>query len=295
MAHAHAHDFESNSKKLYIAILINVILTLFQIVGGIMAGSLSLLADALHNFSDAGAIIIAVIARRIGNKPASSRMTFGYKRAEIIGTLINSVSLIAVGIYLVAESINRYFNPQPVDGWIVFAVAGIALIIDIATALLTYSSGAKDNLNIRAAFIHNVSDAMASVAVIIAGILIIYFQWYVVDLITSAIISIYVIYHGAILLRKAILILMEATPEEIDIDKIKAEICKLDPIESIEHVHVWEISDKRYMFTANLILVDKSQSEKALQLVKRCLASEFNIEHTTLEVIDKTQDNGQCA
>ncbi len=294
MAHAHAHDFESNSKKLYIAIFINVILTLFQIVGGIMAGSLSLLADALHNFSDAGAIIIAVIARRIGNKPASSRMTFGYKRAEIIGTLINSVSLIAVGVYLIAESIERYFNPQPVDGWIVFVVAGIALIIDIATALLTYSSGAKDNLNIRAAFIHNVSDAMASVAVIIAGILIIYFQWYVVDLITTVIISIYVIYHGVILLRKAILILMEATPEEIDIDKIKATICKLEPIESIEHVHVWEISDKRYMFTANLILVDKNQSEAVLQLVKQHLMAEFNIAHTTLEVIDKTQDNGQC-
>lgn len=285
---SHNHQFETNSKKLYIAIFINILLTIFQIIGGILAGSLSLLADALHNFSDAGAIIIAVIARKIGNKPASNRMTFGYKRAEILGTLINSVSLIAVGLYLIFESVDRYLNPQPVDGWIVFAVAGIALVIDLATALLTYSSGAKDNLNIRAAFIHNVSDAMASVAVIVAGILIINFQWYVVDLITTAIISIYVIYHGWILLRKAVLILMEATPEEIDLKRVKEELIQLEVLESIEHIHLWEIADKQYMFTANLVLSDKESSVAALELVKQKLASEFGIKHTTLEIINSS-------
>ncbi|MBW8183326.1 cation diffusion facilitator family transporter [Shewanella nanhaiensis] len=288
---SHNHQFETNSKKLYIAIFINILLTIFQVVGGILAGSLSLLADALHNFSDAGAIIIAVIARKIGNKPASNRMTFGYKRAEILGTLINSVSLIAVGLYLIFESVDRYLNPQPVDGWIVFAVAGIALVIDLATALLTYSSGAKDNLNIRAAFIHNVSDAMASVAVIIAGILIINFQWYIVDLITTAIISIYVIYHGWILLRKAVLILMEATPEEIDLKRVKEELIQLEVLESIEHIHLWEIADKQYMFTANLVLSDKESSVAALELVKQKLASEFGIKHTTLEIINSSSSS----
>ncbi|MCL1056712.1 cation diffusion facilitator family transporter [Shewanella gelidimarina] len=289
MAHAHPHDFEKNSKKLYVAIIINIILTAFQVVGGIMAGSLSLLADALHNFSDAGAIIIAVIARKIGNKPANNKMSFGYKRAEIIGTLINSVSLIAVGLYLIVESFERYFNPQPVDGWIVFVVAGIALIIDIATALLTYSSGAKDNLNIRAAFIHNVSDAMASVAVIIAGVLIIYFQWYVVDLITTAIISVYVIYHGIILLRKSILILMEAAPEDIDIEEVKQAITRLDCITRVEHVHIWEIADKRYMFTADIVVnevgekVQQALASDAIKQVKTLLKSKFEIEHSTIE------------
>ena len=142
-SHSHTHD-----GKLSFAVFINILLSVAQIIGGLVSGSLSLIADALHNLSDAGAILIAIIARKIARRPASSRMTYGFKRAEILGALINSTTLIIVGFYLIYEAIFKYFNPEPIDGWIVVWVATIALVIDAATAWLTYKSGAKNNLNL---------------------------------------------------------------------------------------------------------------------------------------------------
>ena len=138
MGHDHGHHEFGSTKKLYLAVVINIILTVFQIVGGLLSGSLSLLADALHNFSDAGALAIAAIAAKIAKIPPNQRMTYGYKRAEILGALINSTTLIIVGLYLLYEAVNRYFDQNPIDGWTVVWVATIALVIDIFTALLTY-------------------------------------------------------------------------------------------------------------------------------------------------------------
>jgi len=278
--HNHASD-----RKLSIAVVINILLTLAQIVGGIISGSLSLIADALHNLSDAGAIVVAIVARKIGNKSSNKTMTYGYKRAEIIGVLINSTSLIAVGIYLIFEAIGKFFNPTPIDGWIVFWVAGIALVIDVATALLTYSAGAKDNMNIKAAFIHNISDALASVVVIIAGLFIIYYQLYIFDVIATIGISIYVIYYGCILLKKCILIIMQAVPENISIEDIQGKLETINGIKSADHIHVWQLDDEKLFLEAH-ILLDHSDSEKS-ELAKdesnKILKEQFGISHTTIE------------
>jgi cobalt-zinc-cadmium efflux system protein len=220
---SHSHSLTNNG-KLTLAVLINVLLTIVQIMGGLLSGSLALIADALHNLSDAGAIVIAIFARKVSAKKADKNMTFGYQRAEIIGTLINSITLIIVGLYLIYEAISKYFNPTEINGWIVIYIAGIALVIDIATAVLTYMSGAKSSMNLRAAFIHNVSDALASVAVIITGVLIIFYQWYFVDVMATVLISIYVLYHGGLLAFQSIKILMQAVPEAFDISELKADI-----------------------------------------------------------------------
>ncbi|MEZ4871960.1 MAG: cation diffusion facilitator family transporter [Bdellovibrionales bacterium] len=201
--HHHHHHAEIDNKKLVWAIIINVILTFFQVIGGIVSGSLSLLADALHNFSDAGALVIAAVAARIAKIPANQTMTYGYRRAEIIGALINSTALIVIGIYLMYESINRYNEQSPIDGWVVVIVAGLALVIDLATAFLTYS-GSKNSINIKAAFVHNLTDAMASVVVIISGALIILYEVYIVDLVATAIISIYVLFHAVQIIKQCI-------------------------------------------------------------------------------------------
>ncbi|MCB1196868.1 MAG: cation transporter [Deltaproteobacteria bacterium] len=280
---AHLHTYETRSKKLYIAIGINVFLTVSQIVGGIVSGSLSLLADALHNFSDAGAILIAVIAQKIGQKPSNPSMTYGYKRAEILGTLINSVLLILVGLYLMYESMARYADPQPIDGMIVIWVAAIALVIDIATALLTYSAGAKGNMNIRAAFIHNVSDALASVVVIIAGVLIIYYQWYVVDLVATMGISLYVIFHGSVLTSKAILILMQATPDGINIQEIKETLEKIEGVKKAFHIHVWQLDDHKLCFEGHVILDKACNRRNVKKALKEILRNQFQIEHSTID------------
>jgi len=279
MGHSHTH---SSDGKLGFAVFINILLTIAQVVGGVMSGSLSLIADALHNLSDAGAIVIAIFARRIANKSANKAMTYGYKRAEIIGTLINSTSLILVGLYLIYEAIGKYFNPTPIDGWIVFWVAGIALLIDIATAALTYSAGAKNNLNIRAAFIHNVSDALASLVVIIASLLIIYFQLYIFDVIATIGISVYVIFHGSLLLKKCIMIIMQAVPENISVEDVQASLETIEGVQSVNHIHIWQLDDERLFMEAHMVL-SSDNYEEIKGKARFILENTFKIHHSTLE------------
>ena len=257
MSHSHRHSYghsHTANGKLTLAVFINVLLTIVQIVGGVLSGSLSLIADALHNLSDAGAIVIAIFARKISAKNADENMTFGYQRAEIIGTLINSITLIIVGLYLIYEAISKYFSPTEINGWLVIYIAGIALVIDIVTAVLTYMSGAKDSMNLRAAFIHNVSDALASVAVIVAGILIILYQWYVVDIVATILISIYVLYHGGLLALESIKILMQAVPEACDINEIKADIELNLFISNAYDIHVWQLDEHKFFLECKLEL-----------------------------------------
>ena len=181
MAHSHdqaghSHGEENLSdRQLILAVAINVLLTLAQIVGGILSGSLALIADALHNFSDAASLGLAWFARRIGRRPADKLMTFGYAQGEVVAALINLTTLLIIGFYLIVEAINRFAAPQPVEGWTVIWVAGIALVIDLVTAFIVYR-GAHDSINMKAAFLHNVSDALASIGVIVAGVLIILYD-----------------------------------------------------------------------------------------------------------------------
>lgn len=281
-AHSHAHSHAGNG-KLTVAVFINVLLTVVQVIGGVLSGSLSLIADALHNLSDAGAIVIAIFARKISANKADENMTFGYQRAEIIGSLINSIILVIVGLYLIYEAISKYFNPSEINGWLVIYIAGIALVIDIATAVLTYISGAKNSMNLRAAFIHNVSDAMASIAVIIAGVLIIFYQWYVVDVIATVLISIYVLYYGVLLALESIKILMQAVPKTCEINALKSDIELNVAVSSAFDIHVWQLDEHKLFLECKLQLtpnVDKVD----LAEIKAMLASKYGIKHSTIEV-----------
>lgn len=279
MSHAHHHHHDG---KLNFAVFINIVLTIVQIIGGLLSGSLSLIADALHNLSDAGAILIAIFARRIARKPANSQMTFGYKRAEILGALINSTTLIIVGLYLIYEALDSFINPQPIDGWVVVWIASTALLIDAITAWLTYQSGAKNNLNLKAAFIHNISDALASIVVIIAGSLIILYQWYVVDLLATIAISMYVIYHGYSLAKQTMIILMQAVPDDIDVDELTADLERLDMVIKVWHLHIWQLDDKETFLEARIEFTP-SESVHDLGKIKAFLNNNYNIVHSTIE------------
>jgi len=295
--HSHKHDHShshSHDGKLGLAVFINILLTVAQIIGGILSGSLSLIADALHNLSDAGAILIALIARKIAAKPANKNMTYGYQRAEIIGAFINSITLILIGLYLIVEAISTYFNPTEINGWLVVWVAGIALIIDVTTAILTYLSGSKDSMNIRAAFIHNISDALASVAVIISGVLIILYQWYAVDLIATMCISIYVIYHGLLLVKQSINILMEAVPDHIAVEEIKSEIEKFAHIERAVDIHIFQLNENITCLEGKLILSQRDH-ESPLGKIKDMLRINYSISHSTLEILpSSSKDVHEC-
>jgi len=219
MGHDHHHDVETmGDQRLLIAIVINMLLTLAQVVGGIVSGSLSLIADALHNFSDASSLLIAWVARKIGRHPPDAFKTFRLQTAEVIAALINLVTLVLIGLYLIYEALWRFYSPQEIEGWIVVIVASVALVIDVATAMLTYSMS-KNSLNIRAAFLHNVSDALASVGVIVAGSLILLYGWYWTDTVMTLAIAGYVLYQAATMLPLTIHILMQGTPENLPLMK----------------------------------------------------------------------------
>lgn len=281
---AHDHDQDLSGGRLLWAVIINVLLTVVQLVAGVVSGSLALVADALHNFSDAGSLVVAYFAKKISGKPATQAMTFGYGRAEILGALINSVTLVVVAVYLAYESIGRFNDPKPIEGWIVIAVAGVALVIDVVTAWLTHA-GAKKSVNFRAAFVHNVSDALASVVVMVSGALILLYQVYWVDLAATLIISAYVMWHSSSLLKTCIRILMEAAPEELEVEEIKKSLLSHSKVVDVHHLHVWQIHERFRSFEAHLVIDSKhlDAMETIKKDVKEILKNRYQISHSTLE------------
>ncbi len=285
MGQGHDHGTDTmNDGRLAAAVAVNVLLTFAQIVGGVVSGSLSLIADALHNLNDAASLALALFARKLGRRPADKLMTFGYGRAEVVAALINLTTLVIVGLYLVYEAINRFLDPQPIDGWIVIWVAGIALVIDIATAALVYAQS-KNSLNIKAAFLHNVSDAMASVGVIVAGLLIIFYDLYVADLVITLVISAYVLWQGFSLLPRTIRLLMGATPDDLEFDRIVAAVRAVPGVRDLHHVHVWSMDEHNRSLEAHI--VSEAGSLQAFEQVKAAvravLKTQFSIDHATLE------------
>ena len=295
--HHHQHDHHDvenmGDRRLGLAIVINLLLTVAQVVGGVISGSLSLIADALHNFSDASALLIAFAARKIGRQPADQFRTFGYKRAEVIAALINLVILVIVGLYLVYEAVWRVFDPQVIAGWMVVIVASIALVIDVATAILTYSMS-RDSMNIRAAFIHNVSDALSSIGVIIAGSLIILYQWYWTDTLITLAIAGYVLYQAASLLPKTIHILMEGAPENISIDSVIEKMEMVPGVSNVHHVHLWQLDEHRSALEAHVVIDDFNETENIKQLLKSEIEKTFSITHSTLEFEVVHCEDGGC-
>lgn len=280
--HHHAHAAGLGDRGLGIAVVINVGLTVAQVVGGLLSGSLALIADALHNLSDAGSLVIAFWARRIARRPADARMTFGYARAEIVAALVNFTTLILLGLYLGYEAIMRLFDPQPVAGWTVVIIAGIALAVDLATALLTYAQS-RESMNIKAAFLHNVADALASVAVILGGVVILLYDWTLIDPILTLVIAAYVLWHGLTEIGGAIRILMLAVPEGTDPETVIAAMLGVDGVENVHHVHLWGFDEKRVSLEAHLVLPPETLATTAKSGVRQMLRERFNVTHVTLE------------
>ena len=213
--------------RLLWAVGLNQLLTVGQVVAGILSGSVALLSDAAHNFNDANALLIAYVARRISKKDANRRFTFGYRRAEMIGALINLTLLGVIGLYLVYEGIARLVQPKEVIGWVMAATAVLALIIDVGTAALLWSMS-RGSLNVRAAFVHNIVDALGSVAVLIGAAAIIWLDWLWVDSAITLLIAGYVLWQVVKMLPQATRVLMEGTPPDLDLDSLLQELRAVD-------------------------------------------------------------------
>ncbi|MBS0563535.1 MAG: cation transporter [Proteobacteria bacterium] len=282
--HGHSHGIEGKGDwQVAAAVATNLILTLAQVIGGLFAGSIALIADAMHNLSDALALIIAFAARRIARRPATPSMSFGYGRAEVVAALVNYTTLIVISVWLGYAAIERMFSPPPVHGLIVIWLAAVALVINSLTALLTFRL-ARESVNIRAAFLHNLSDAATSLAVIIGGVLITVFGWWWVDPAITLAISVWITWHCLREIGPVIRILMLAAPEEVADGDLRAAIRAEAGVADVHHVHLWQIDERRTSLEAHLVLAEGAEAAEVLARVKSRLKARFGLAHTTFEV-----------
>ena len=285
MNHSHNHHSkETSGIRLVIVIILNFLITIAEVVGGILSGSLALISDALHNFSDVIAVIISYIAIKLKRKPKDYKYTFGYKRAEIIAAIFNASVLIGISLYLFFEAYNRFNNPQEIKGGLMIIVAGIGLAANVIATLLL-KSGSKENINIRSAYLHLFSDAVSSFAVIVGGIFIYYYNIYWIDPILTVLISLYIIRESWIIVKEALTVLMMAAPTNISLIEIEKAITDLEGIINVHHIHFWRINEKDIHFEAHIEVEDilVSQTEKKIAEIEKLLHKKFEINHVTIQ------------
>ncbi|WP_284163706.1 cation diffusion facilitator family transporter [Frigidibacter sp. SD6-1] len=283
-SHTHSHGIEGKGDwQVAAAVATNLVLTVAQIVGGIIAGSVALIADAMHNLSDALALIIAFAARRIARRPAHPGMSFGYARAEVVAALVNYTTLIVICLWLGYAAVERMVDPPPVEGSVVVILAGVALIVNSVTALLTFRL-ARESVNIRAAFLHNLSDAGTSLAVIVSGLLVMWFDWRLADPLITLLISVWILWHCFREVGPVIRILMLAAPEDVADGDLRAAILAEDGIVDVHHLHLWQIDERRNSLEAHLVLADGAEAADVTRRLKARLADRFGLSHTTFEV-----------
>lgn len=286
MGHDHVH-FTKNTKdrNLVISIFLNIAITAAQVIGGLMSGSLALLSDALHNFSDVLSLIVSYIASKLSKQKASIYRTFGYKRAEILAAFINASTLVIVAILLIIEAVKRFQNPEEINSSLVIWLSLIAIVFNGFSVLLL-KKDSHNNMNIRSAYLHLLTDMMASVAVLVGGLLMKYFQWFWVDSVLTFLIAIYLIFVGFDLLIKSSKVLMLFTPEHINIKDVVRAVHQLPQVNRLHHIHIWGLNDDELHLEAHLDLRDDmsiSEFDKLLHEIEALLHEKFNINHVNIQ------------
>ncbi|NRD22203.1 cation transporter [Winogradskyella litoriviva] len=284
MSQSHNHK-DLQGQKLLISILLNVVITVAQVIGGLVSGSLSLLSDALHNFSDVISLLVSYIASKLSKQKASINRTFGYKRAEILAAFINASTLIIVAILLIIEAVKRFNNPQEVESNLVIWLSIIA-IIGNGLSVLLLKKDAENSINMRSAYLHLLTDMLASVAVLIGGLLMKYYQLFWVDSLLTLLIALYLIWVGYDLLKVSTKMLMLFTPDDIDIKNVVRAVNKLPKVSKLHHVHIWNLSDNELHLEAHLDLKENisiTEFDNLLLDIENVLHDEFNINHVTIQ------------
>lgn len=283
-SHNHAYNLESAKGRLFFTIVLNFIVTIAQIIGGIISGSLALISDALHNFSDAISIVVSYIALKLRSKQNSYKHTFGLKRAEILAALLNSATMIIICLYLFYEAAIRFFEPREINPGIMTFVAVIGLIANLIAVLLLRRDS-KESMNIRSAYLHLLGDTISSVAVIVGGIAIALWNINWIDPLLTIVIGVYIIKESLSILQEAIHVLMEGAPLNISIEDIQRKVELLDEVKDIHHIHLWMVGDGDVHLEAHVNINDMkiSESDALRKKIETLLHDKFGIEHVTLQ------------
>lgn len=286
MAHTHEHEIAGpvTKNRLLITMALNFIITIAEIIGGILSGSLALISDALHNFTDGTSIIISYIALKLKRRDHSFRHTFGLKRAEILAAVINSTVLLAITVYLFYEAIHRFIHPEPIEGGLMTIVALIGLTANVIGTLLL-RKGAAYSMNIKSAYLHLFADALSSIGVIVGGLAIYFWRVIWIDPLITILIGLYILKESYQILMQAIHILMEGAPTGISIDKVREIVEAFDEVKNMHHVHLWTVGENDIHLEAHVNVNDMliSQTRPLREKLKNLLYNLFEISHVTLQ------------
>ncbi len=283
-SHGHSHS-DLKGRNLIISILLNILITISQVIGGLISGSLSLLSDALHNFSDVLSLIVSYIANILSKKKASTNKTFGYKRAEIIAAFVNAATLMIVAIILIKEAIERFFDPQEIESDLVIWLSLLGIAANGFSVLLL-KKDADSNMNMKSAYLHLLTDMMASVAVLIGGLLMKFYQLYWVDPTLTLAIALYLIYMGYDLLKDSTRVLMLFTPNTIQVQHIVEAILKIKPIKNVHHVHIWQLNEDEVHLEAHIDFnedIKLSEFDAILEQIEEEVYHNHGINHVNIQ------------
>ncbi len=284
--HSHSHtEAENTSKNLLLSALLNLVVTIAEIIGGLISNSLALLSDALHNLGDTSAIFIAYLANLISKKQGTSKKTFGFKRIEILAALFNAIVLVVIIIYLFIEAWHRLRNPMPIKGLVMLIVAVVGLLANLFSVLLLRKH-AVQSINIRAAYLHLIGDTLSSIVVILTAILIYFFNIFWIDPLVTFLLGIYLLWETYRILKVALDILMQATPPGLDLNKVKEALETIPAIDNIHHVHAWNLSDQDIHFECHVDLnsdIRISETEIIRDAINEMLKEKFSITHVTIQ------------
>jgi len=285
--HSHHHHHQvDNRKKLAGVIALNIIITISEFIGGMFSGSIALLSDAGHNFSDVLSLMLGYAGEKVSEKNPSKEFTFGLKRFEVLIALINALTLVAIGIFIIYESVLRFMTPQPINLSIMLPVAGIGLMGNFISIVILVKN--KDsNLNMKAAFLHLLFDTLSSVAVI-AGAAVIYFTNFIwIDSLISLIIVLMIFWSSIDIIKESLRIFMQGTPDYIDTDDVYRNILTIENISSVHGLHIWSINSTEIFLSCHLCTdqYDKNiDTNRLIQDVNSMLEKNYNIKHTTIQV-----------
>ena len=296
MAHnhspTHTHTKDLKGRNLLISIALNFLITAAQVVGGLVSGSLALLSDALHNFSDVLSLVVSFIANRLSKKEASPHRTFGYKRAEIIAAFVNAMTLLIVAVILIKEAMQRLYDPHPIDFTLVIWLSLLGIILNGVSVLLL-KKDSKSNMNMRSAYLHLLTDMMASIAVLIGGLLMRFYKIYWIDNALTVAIGIYLIVVGYQLLKTSFKVLMLFTPEDIEIDRIVDEVKIIPEIKNMHHIHIWQLNEDEVHLEAHVDFkkdISLSDFDEVLVKIEKAL-HQFGINHVNIQPEFEKIDN----
>lgn len=268
-----------------ITITLNIVITAAQVAGGLISGSLALLSDALHNFSDVISLSVSYVANNLAKKEASTNKTFGYKRAEIVAAFVNAATLIVVALILIKEAVERFFNPHEIGSNLVIWLSILGILANGFSVLLL-KKDARANMNMKSAYLHLMTDMMASVAVLIGGVLMKFYEVYWIDGVLTISIAGYLMYMGYDLLKSSTKVLMLLSPDTIEVKKIVNTIGEIEPIKNVHHVHIWQLNDDEIHLEAHIDFnndIKLSEFDLILQKIEEEVYHKYGINHINIQ------------